>query len=108
MTKQGRAPTLLLTADAIRDPDEVWASLDVIRDGADTPPRLRLVRRYIAWFEAPDRQRNGFVVFETGPDGWRGITAYELRADRPSVTTMLDTLDCKRVGILLYRRKVGG
>lgn len=106
VTKQGRAPTLLLTADAIREPDEIWAALLVVKDALGNQ-RLRLVRRYIAWFEAPDRTRSGFAVFETGPAGWQGVTAYEMRAEKATATAMLTALERQRVGILLYRRRSG-
>jgi hypothetical protein len=103
VTKQGRAPTILLSADAIRAPDEIWAHLQVLTDwnGKST---IRLVRHYIAWLQAPDRQRSGFVVFTHGPDGWSAVTAYDMRGDRPSEEAMLRALDAKRQGILLYRR----
>ena len=103
VTKRGRAPYLLLGAEAIRDPDEIWAALQVVED-AKGGKRVRLVRRYLAWFRAPDRQRTGFAIFEFAGDGWQGVTRFDHGADRNSEARALDLLDRQRAGILLYRK----
>jgi len=100
--KQGRGPYLLLAADAIRQPDEVWAALELIE--IDGVPKLRLVRRYIARFEAPDRTRSGFAVFENAGDAWGAVTAFDLRAEKSSAGGMEAALQKRRTGILIYKR----
>jgi hypothetical protein len=103
VTKSGRAPTILLAADAIRDPDEIWAMLEVT-EGRDGKPRVRLVRHYIARFVSTDRLRSGFAVFRLVGDAWEGLTAYEPSADRASQDPMDRALERRRQGILIYRR----
>ncbi|MEI6158360.1 MAG: PBECR2 nuclease fold domain-containing protein [Roseococcus sp.] len=106
VAKQGRAPFILLGAEAIMDPDEIWVALQLIsRDGE--PPKLRLVRRYLAWFEAPDRSRGGYAVFEFGTDGWQGVTTYDPRSESPEAERMRAYLERQRTGIRVYRRGEG-
>lgn len=100
--KQGRGPTLLLSADAIRQPDEIWVAFQLIGDGKDG--RLRLIRRYIARFEAPDRTRAGFAVFEWAGDAWDSVTVYEPRATGVTADAMEAALERQRVGVRVYRR----
>lgn len=100
--KQGRGPTLLLSADAIRQPDEIWVAFQLIGDGKDA--RLRLVRRYIARFEAPDRTRAGFAVFDWVGDAWDSVTVYEPRATSVAADAMEVALERQRVGVRVYRR----
>lgn len=103
VTKSGRAPTILLAADAIRDPDEIWAMLEATED-RDGKPRVRLVRHYIARFVSADRLRSGFAVFRLVGGAWEGLTAYEPSADRASQEPMDRALERRRQGILIYRR----
>ena len=100
VTAQGRAPSILLGADALREPDEVWAALTVVGQ----EKRVRLVRRYLIWRTAVDGTRVGFSVVELGPDGWQGVTTYEPRATR-SEAAKLRAMEALRAGILLYRRE---
>jgi hypothetical protein len=102
-TKRGRHPYLLLGAEAIRDPDEIWAALQVVPDGQGGQ-RVRLVRRYLAWFRAPDRTRTGFAIFELVGDTWRGVTTFDQAADSEGEARALRQLDRQRTGILLYRK----
>ncbi len=102
VTKSGRAPTILLSADAIRDPDEIWAMLEVAED-RDGTKRVRLVRHYIARFVSADRLRSGFAVFRLVGNAWVGLTAYEPSADRASQEPMDRALERRRRGILIYR-----
>jgi SPP1 gp7 family putative phage head morphogenesis protein len=103
VTRQGRAPFILLGADAIREPDEIWVALQ-LTSIAGEPPKLRLVRRYLAWFEAPDRSRGGYAAFEFGTDGWQGLTTYDPRAKDQTDQRMRDYMERLRTGIRVYRR----
>lgn len=100
--KQKRGATLLLSADAIKQPDEIWVSFQLIGEGAAA--RLRLIRRYIARFEAPDRTRSGFAVFEWSADEWDSVTAYDLRAKNMTADAMETALERQRAGVRVYRR----
>lgn len=79
---------LLLLAQGIQSPDEIWAQV------VFSPEQQQSVvhRRYLARVALPDASVSS-VVFETGTDGWAGNIA----ADE----TLLQSL---RSGVLLYRR----
>lgn len=91
--KRGRGRDMARLAEALADPDEIWADWGVGPGGA-----TRLVRRYLRL--APDGA--GFVVFEWSASGWSGVTAFppERRPGRLDP----DYLDRQRTGALLYRR----
>ncbi|WP_370466148.1 PBECR2 nuclease fold domain-containing protein [Pectobacterium aroidearum] len=80
---------LLLLAQGIQSPDEIWAQV------VFSPEQQQSVvhRRYLARVALPDASVSS-VVFETGTDGWAGNIA----ADE----TLLQSL---RSGVLLYRRE---
>ena len=101
ITKQGRAPSILLCADAIRDPDEIWVSLQLVVEGGR--PVLRLVRHFIARFESPDRTRAGFAVFSRDSRVWEGVTTFEPRV-RGSAEAAEAYLESRRKGIRVYAR----
>lgn len=68
--KRGRGKYLLLLADTIKRPQEIrlgWAEY-----GGRTIPR----RRYIAYWQVEGQDVPTLAVFETGPQGWVGVTAY--------------------------------
>lgn len=68
--KRGRAPYVLLLADAIKLPDEIW------EDFADVGGGKKVTRRrYVARFSVRGRETPALAVFETGPEGWVGVTA---------------------------------
>lgn len=100
--KGGRGATLLLSADAIKEPDEIWVSFQLITEGGK--PRLRLIRSYIARFEAPDRTRSGFSIFEWSAEEWDSVTSYDLRAENQTSEAMERALERKRTGVRIYRR----
>ncbi|WP_240479394.1 PBECR2 nuclease fold domain-containing protein [Pectobacterium carotovorum] len=80
---------LLLLAQGIRSPDEIWAQV------VFSPEQQQSVvhHRYLARLQSPGADVLS-VVFETGADGWAGnITADD---------TLLQSL---RSGVLLYRRE---
>lgn len=89
--KRGRGQWMLLLADALRDPDEVWADFEVGRRSGD----VRLKRRYLLRLAgAPGVP--ALIVFEWSSAGWRGATAFA--ADEEAY------LEAMRSGALLYRR----
>lgn len=90
---RGRERYVLLLADALRDPDEVWADWEVLKNGE---PQLR--RRYLRQFILPNGQ-NGLVAFTWGKAGWYGRTAFN---------TTASYLEGQRTGALLYQRPADG
>lgn len=70
--KRGRERHLLLLADTIKSPDEIWLALD--RPQARGRPVLR--RRYVARWLIAGSQVPALVVFEWARDLWRGVTAF--------------------------------
>ena len=92
--KRDRERFLLVLADTLRDPDEVWARLEWLHGAAR--PAVR--RRYIARFQIEGETTPLLVVFERGADGWWGVTAFNGQADDD---------DAWRVGVRLYRRGDG-
>lgn len=68
--KNGREKYLLLFAEAIKNPDEIWIALQPVGK------RYALRRRYLMRL-APDN-RTGFAVFEWDKDSWAGnVTVYD-------------------------------
>ncbi len=93
VTKRGRERYLRLLADAIKQPDEIWARVEWLFGAQKSVVR----RRYVARFEIEGE--NGttpmLAVFERGEDGWFGVTTFQG-----------ETLDDEnwRIGVRLYRR----
>jgi SPP1 gp7 family putative phage head morphogenesis protein len=87
VAKNGRERGLLLLADTIKAPDEIWASWEV-RAG-----QVQLRRRYIARWQAAGDDVPLMTAFEYGPTGWRFRM---VRAADP---------DTQRRGTLLWRRR---
>lgn len=90
--KRGREQTLLLVAQALREPDEVWVRLEWIYAQQKAVVR----RRYLARFEVEGKATPALAVFEVGDDGWDGVTGF--------VADSEDYLDDLRLGVRLYRR----
>ena len=88
--KRGRARLLPLLAETIRDPDEIWLSVDEKRDGS-----VLIDRRYIRY----DREKGLYVVFEWNwrTFAWEGVTAFP--------PDKMKHLESARRGVLLHRRK---
>ena len=95
VAKLGRERFLLLLADTIKDPDEIWWLWEEFPKG-----RWTLLRRYLARWRVAGQEEPAFVLFDVGPDGWTGTTAF--RPERGSY------LDNQRVGTLAYRRPSTG
>jgi hypothetical protein len=89
--KRGRGPWMLLLADAMRDPDEVWADWAMVRG----QPHLR--RRYLRRHGLKGYS-NALSVFEWTSEGWLGTTTYPPGGSK---------LENDRRGVLLYRRPEG-
>ena len=93
VTKRGRERYLRLLADAIRQPDEIWARVEWLFGAQKSVVR----RRYVARFEieGEDGITPMLAVFERGENGWFGVTAFQ---------GAQQTEDEWRVGVRLYRR----
>ena len=88
--KRGRHRHVLLLADTIRAPDEIW------RAWGQYDRKAVIRRRYIARWEVGDEDVPALTVFETGPQGWVGVTAFQADSDR--------YLETAREGVRVYRR----
>lgn len=90
--KAGRELTLLVMADAIKSPDEIWVRMEwnaVLN-------RAVVRRRYLAEFLIEGEAQPALAVFEVGDDGWVGVTGFVASRSR--------YLDNQRQGVRLYRR----
>lgn len=90
--KRGREQTLLLVAQALREPDEVWVRLEWMYALQKAVVR----RRYLARFEVEGKAAPALAVFDVGDDGWDGVTGFVADGE--------DYLDDLRLGVRLYRR----
>jgi hypothetical protein len=70
VNKRGRGKYLLLYADTIKRPQEIW------QDWAEFGDRTVLRRRYVAYWQVAGQDVPALTVFETGPHGWVGVTAH--------------------------------
>lgn len=90
-----RKQSLLLLADTIKKPDEIWwlwefnEELDI----------WSLRRRYLARFEIERSKRPVLSVFDTHKSGWIGVTGFSPGAEA--------NLMRSRAGVLAYRRGDG-
>lgn len=92
---------LLLLADAIRDPDEIWlAWVPYKMPGGGEFPQLR--RRYLrrAMIQDAEGVQQALAVFDLGRYGWNGTTTFN--AEDAAY------LEAQRVGTRIYRRKTEG
>ncbi|AQZ51919.1 PBECR2 nuclease fold domain-containing protein [Martelella mediterranea] len=87
--KFDRGPYMLLLADTIRDPDEIWA------DWARVASGVVLKRSYLRSFLLPD-EKSLFVRFEWSSKGWIATTGFQTNARY---------IRNFRKGAMLYRRK---
>lgn len=92
--KRGRERYLTLIAEALLQPDEIWARLEWLHALQKAVVR----RRYVARFAVAGQDVPALVVFEVGADGWVGVTAFA-----PDAPAYVDNL---RVGVRLYQREV--
>ena len=89
VNKRGRARFLLLMAQALKDPDEIWVDWVVLQSGA-----VALRRRYLRRAGEPGGSA-GFTVFEWTRAAWYGVTTFS-PSDR--------YVEGQRNGALIYRR----
>lgn len=87
--KYGRGQFMLMLAQTIMDPDEVWVRIEWHMAKKQAMVR----RRYIARYQIEGQEKPGLAVFEWGPDGWEGVTTFPP-----------DEVDSLRVGARLYAR----
>lgn len=97
--KGDRKRHLLMLADTIRDPHEIWW---VWMPSPRDPGKFILRRRYIRLAQVQGRDVPLFTVFEVGKDGWTGVTAFtpdkaaHLEKQRRSVAGTVATLAWQR------------
>lgn len=91
--KRGREQFVLLLAEALKNPDEIWVRLEWL--GGLKKAVVR--RRYIAMFDIDGMDQAGIVVFETGSDGWVGVTTFN--------SSSPNYVDDLRHGVRLYNRE---
>lgn len=94
--KNGREAYLLMLAETIRQPDEIWQSLEYhyVRQ------QLILRRRYLAWWEIEGQEKPGLSVFEWSTLWWNGVTTFNIESEDPDAY-----VENQRTGNLVYRRK---
>ncbi|HGY9637897.1 TPA: PBECR2 nuclease fold domain-containing protein [Pseudomonas putida] len=88
---------LLLLADALQEPDEVWVRLEWMAE----QNKAVLRRRYISRLELDGKSVPALAVFEVGPDGWDGVTTLARAGGDPEYLEQL------RIGVRVYRRLDG-
>jgi hypothetical protein len=100
ITKRGRHRFLRLIAETLRNPDEIWSTWVVddpsLRRTGTKPQAAGIVRKFVGRFKVEGETRAINILLELGPDGWRGLTAFN-SSDK--------YLQDRRNGVLEYRRK---
>ena len=95
LRKEGRERYVLLLADTIRAPDEIWNTWDEVSG------RVRRRRRYVAQWRIEGESVPTLTVFETGTEGWIGVTAFS-----PDLSRSPGYLQTRvRNGENVYRRR---
>lgn len=89
--KDMRFRYLGLLAETIKNPDEIWWVWEEY-----PKDRWTLRRKYLARWSVDGRAVPGFVLFDTGKDGWTGVTAFSPRKEA--------YIDRQRKGALVYRK----
>lgn len=92
VTKRGREQFLLLLADSLKLPDEIWTRMEYF----DHLQKSVVRRRYISRFMIDGEIKPMLAVFEVGDDGWLGVTTFA--PDNP------DYLEQLRVGVRVFKR----
>jgi hypothetical protein len=91
--KRGRERHVLLLADTIRSPDEIWMALETPDKG-----KKRLRRRYVARWIVEGMEVPALTVFEWSRDLWTGVTAFT-----PDEVSYLENR--ARLGTLVWKRE---
>lgn len=92
LPQQIKTRELLLLAEAIKTPDEIWARLEWQPDQG----KAVLRRRFLAHVQVKGKADPAVAVFDQGADGWTGVTGF--------VDDSEQYLEALRLGVLLYRR----
>ncbi|MWP48824.1 MULTISPECIES: PBECR2 nuclease fold domain-containing protein [unclassified Gilliamella] len=92
VTKRGREQFLLLLADSLKQPDEIWTRMEYF----DHLQKSVVRRRYISRFMIDGEVKPMLAVFEVGDDGWLGVTTFA--PDNPEYLEQL------RVGVRVFKR----
>lgn len=92
VAKRGREKGVLLLADALKDPDEIWWEWGQ----NEKTGRWSLTKRYLTRFDMGGKTKPALLSFAVGEDGWDGITAFT----PDSVNNLMNN----RRGVLAYRR----
>ncbi|NNN24375.1 PBECR2 nuclease fold domain-containing protein [Pseudomonas nitroreducens] len=94
IVRSGISRELLLLADTLKAPDEVWVRLEWL----DEQSKAVVRRRYLRRFKVDGQASPALAVFEVGEDGWAGVSSFAQDANDPAY------LDQLRLGTRLYRR----
>lgn len=89
VTKRNRHKYLLLLADSIKNPDEIFVVWQEYPKG-----RMTLSRHYLVQWA--NDQHDGFTMFDTSKAGWSGVTSF--------TTNQKEYLLRQRIGALIYRK----
>ncbi|WAT28976.1 PBECR2 nuclease fold domain-containing protein [Pseudomonas sp. GXZC] len=92
LPQQIKARELLLLAEAIKMPDEIWARLEWQPDQG----KAVLRRRFLAHVQVKGKAEPAVAVFDQGADGWTGVTGF--------VNDSEQYLEALRLGVRLYQR----
>jgi len=92
--KRGRGKFMLLLADTLRNPDEIWQEMVLHRDSG----KYFLDRRYLARFHIIENgtTRDGIVAFEMRGTQWHGSTVFSPDSSNPT--------EKRRSGNLIYKK----
>ena len=93
VTKRGHEQFLLLLADSLKLPDEIWTRMEYF----DHLQKSVVRRRYISRVRIDGEDKPMLAIFEVGDDGWLGVTTFA--QDNP------DYLEQLRVGIRVFKRQ---
>lgn len=93
VAKRGHEQFLLLLADSLKLPDEIWTRMEYF----DHLQKSVVRRRYISRFMIDGEFKPMLAVFEVGDDGWLGVTTFA--PDNPYYLEQL------RVGIRVFKRQ---
>lgn len=96
----GRAAYVEILAATLKDPDEIWHSIQVREDGSSV-----LVRNYVASFKSPDGRETFVASFHERGGVWWGTTAYAPGKRGKPRDQATQTNVGFRVGALVYRKK---
>ncbi len=95
--KRGREAYLLMLADTLKHPQEIWERVEHI----ESIGRTVLRRRYLAWWEVEGQEKPGLAVFEWATRWWAGVTTFP--PERPTPAELEAYVEDQRRGVLQWR-----